>query len=114
MDNIGPMLLLGPALFGIAAGLGAVALAGLTAIPAIGGLVLLSKAAPGLVSLGMGGETKSAGEAKGKGEKSSLEEKIDNLVTELSKNQVINVKVGEKVLMELFINKASLYATSQG
>jgi hypothetical protein len=72
MENIGPMLLLGPALFGIAAGLSAVSLAGLMALPAIGGLVALSLAAPALVSLGIGGENKSAGEAKGKSEESSM------------------------------------------
>ena len=72
MENIGPMLLLGPALFGIAAGLAAVSVAGLLALPAIGGLVALSLAAPALVSLGIGGESKSAGEAKGKSEESSM------------------------------------------
>lgn len=98
MDNIGPMLLLGPALFGIAAGLGAVALAGLTAIPAIGGLVLLSKAAPGLVSLGMGGENKSAGEAKKEGEKSSLETKLGALITAIEKGHIVNVSIdGSKI-----------------
>ena len=83
MENIGPMLLLGPALFGIAAGLSAVSLAGLLALPAIGGLVLLSKAAPALVSLGIGGENKSAGEAKGKekeGSIAALEAKFDTLI----------------------------------
>lgn len=83
MDNISPMLLLGPALFGIAAGLSAVSLAGLLALPAIGGLVLLSKAAPALVSLGIGGENKSAGEAKGKekeGSIAALEAKFDTLI----------------------------------
>lgn len=82
--GIGPMLLLGPALFGIAAGLSAVSLAGLMALPAIGGLVLLSKAAPALVSLGIGGEEKSAGEAKGKSEEGSLaavEAKLAELIT---------------------------------
>jgi hypothetical protein len=94
MDNIGPMLLLGPALFGIAAGLGAVALAGLTALPAIGGLVLLSKAAPGLVSLGIGGDSKSAGEAKGKSEEggmASLEAKFDTLIALVRQGTTINL-----------------------
>lgn len=112
MDNIGPMLLLGPALFGIAAGLSAVSLAGLLALPAIGGLVLLSKAAPALVSLGIGGENKSAGEAKGKEKQSALEDKLDALITELSKNQVINFRLNEKVFAEATINKTSKYTTS--
>lgn len=83
MDNIGPMLLLGPALFGIAAGLGAVALAGVAAIPAIAGLALLSSVAPGLVALGIGGGQKSVGEAKKGGEEGSLaavEKKLDDLI----------------------------------
>lgn len=94
MDNIGPMLLLGPALFGIAAGLGAVALAGLTALPAIGGLMLLSKAAPALVSLGIGGDSKSAGEAKGKSEEggmASLEAKFDTLIALVKQGTTINL-----------------------
>jgi len=95
MESIGPMLLLGPALFGIAAGLGAVALAGLTSLPAIGGLIALSLAAPALVSLGMGGENKSAGKAKGKSEEGSMagvEQKLDALIAA--------VKAGGNVYMD--------------
>jgi hypothetical protein len=103
MDNIGPMLLLGPALFGIAAGLGAVALAGLTAIPAIGGLVLLASVAPKLASIGIGGEKKSAGEAKGKGEGSDLEKKIEQLITAINKGHIVNVKLDKKVLAQASI-----------
>jgi hypothetical protein len=96
---IGPMLLLGPALFGIAAGLSAVSLAGLMALPAIGGLVLLSKAAPALVSLGIGGENKSAGEAKEKGEGGvdALIQKVDTLVTELTKGKPVQIMLDGKV-----------------
>lgn len=94
MDNIGPMMLLGPALFGIAAGLGALAFAGIAAIPAIGGLVLLSKAAPALVSLGIGGSNKSAGEAKGKekeGSMAALETKFDTLIELVRQGTTINL-----------------------
>jgi len=95
MENIGPMLLLGPALFGIAAGLSAVSLAGLTALPAIGGLLLLSKAAPALVSLGIGGEKKSAGEAQSTTNNESFA-KIEERLAEL-----INVvKQGGDVYMD--------------
>jgi len=99
MENIGPMLLLGPALFGIAAGLSAVSLAGLMALPAIGGLVLLSKAAPALVSLGIGGENKSAGEAKGKGEGGvdALIQKVATKVTELTKGRPVQIMLDGKV-----------------
>lgn len=97
--GIGPMLLLGPALFSIAAGLGAVSLAGLTALPAIGGLVLLSKAAPALVSLGIGGGGKTAGEAKGKADEGSMAavaQKLDVLI-ELARRGTV-VKLDGKVL----------------
>jgi len=95
VNGIGPLLLLGPALFGIAAGLGAVAMAGITSLPAIGGLLALSVAAPALVALGMGGENKSAGEAKGKSEEGSLaavEKKLDALIAA--------VKAGGNVYMD--------------
>ena len=52
MDNIGPMLLLGPALFGIAAGLMAVGAAGLMSLPGLGALAIVSKIAPSIVSAG--------------------------------------------------------------
>lgn len=99
MDNIGPMLLLGPALFGIAAGLGAVAFAGLAAIPAIGGLVLLASVAPALASIGIGGEKKSAGEAKGKSEEggmAALEAKFDTLIALVKQGTTINLD-GSKI-----------------
>jgi hypothetical protein len=82
-------------LFGIAAGLGAVALAGIMAIPAIGGLLALSVAAPALVALGIGGDSKSAGEAKGKSGESSMagvEQKLDALIAA--------VKAGGNVYMD--------------
>ena len=88
MENIGPMLLLGPALFGIAAGLAAIGGAGIVAIPGIMGLTALAVIAPALIGLagamGMGGESKSAGEAKGKGGEGSLaavEKKLDDLIS---------------------------------
>lgn len=92
MDNIMPMLLLGPALFGVAAGLGALSLAGLAALPAIGGLVLLSKAAPALVSLGIGGGEKTAGAAKKQGEEGSMTavaQKLDVLIELARKGTVV-------------------------
>lgn len=97
--GIGPLLLLGPALFSIAAGMGAIAITGLTALPAIGGLLLLSKAAPALVSLGIGGEKKTAGEAKGKADEGSmgaLVQKMDVLI-EVAKRGTV-VKLDGKVL----------------
>ena len=85
-------------LFGIAAGLGAVSLAGLMALPAIGGLLALSAAAPALVSLGIGGGEKTAGEAKKEGEKSSLETKLGALITAIEKGHIVNVSIdGSKI-----------------
>ena len=92
LESIAPMLMLGPALYGIAGGLTAVAAAGLLALPAIGGLILLSKAAPGLVTLGIGGEQKSAGAAKKKGEEGSLaavEAKLDTLINVVKQGTAI-------------------------
>jgi len=48
MDNIHPLLLLGPALIGISVGLAAMALTGLAALPIIGALVGLASVAPAL------------------------------------------------------------------
>ena len=108
MDSVMPMLLLGPALFGIAAGLGAVALAGLTAIPAIGGLVLLSKAAPGLVSLGMGGGEKSVGESKSKSDEGTLAA-VEAKLAEL----IAVVKTGGNVYLDSNkVGRAGALATS--
>jgi hypothetical protein len=108
MDNIGPMLLLGPALFGIAAGLGAVALAGLTALPAIGGLVMLAAVAPALASIGIGGEKKSAGEVKGKSEEggmAALEAKFDTLIELVRQGTTINLD-GTKIATSVNRNLA--------
>jgi hypothetical protein len=114
MDNIGPMLLLGPALFGIAAGLGALAFAGIAAIPAIGGLVLLSKAAPGLVSLGIGGENKSAGEAKGKSEEggmAALTEQFKTLIELVKQGTTINLD-GTKIATSVNRNLSKVQTVS--
>lgn len=84
MDKLAPLFLLGPALYNIAGGLAAVATAGLLALPAIGGLLLLSKAAPALVSVGIGGEQSTAGNAKKRAEEGSLaavEAKLDALIS---------------------------------
>lgn len=86
-DKIKPLLLLGPALFGIASGLTAISLAGLLALPAIGGLVALAVVAPALTTLatatGMGSNNQSVGEARGKADEGSLaavERKLQALI----------------------------------
>ena len=57
-SNIGSVLLLGPALLGIAAGLAAMSFAGIGALPVIGALTALGVAGMGLAALGgaLGGE----------------------------------------------------------
>ena len=94
MEKILPMLLLGPALFGIAAGLVAVAGAGFLALPAIGGLVALAFAAPALIALGIGGGDKSVGDSKSKADEGSLaalEAKFDKLIAIVQKGSTINI-----------------------
>lgn len=97
MEKILPMMLLGPALFGIAAGLMAIGGAGIMAIPGIAGLTALALISPALVSLadafGMGGE--SAGEAKGKSEEGSMAA-VEAKLTEL----IAVVKAGGNVYLD--------------
>lgn len=97
MEKILPMMLLGPALFGIAAGLMAIGGAGIMAIPGIAGLTALAVISPALVSLadafGMGGE--SAGEAKGKSEEGSMAA-VEAKLTEL----IAVVKAGGNVYLD--------------
>lgn len=83
MENVGPMLLLGPALFGIAAGLAAIAVAGVLAIPALIAMKGLATVTGGAATIFGAGETSSAGEAKSKSDEGSLaavEAKLDALV----------------------------------
>lgn len=93
MDNIGPILLLGPALFGIAAGLGAMALTGLAALPVIGALVGLALVAPALTAL-----ADSLGGIGGGGEKGG-DEKMDTLITKI--DELISIsKQGGVVMLD--------------
>ena len=97
MEKILPMMLLGPALLSIAAGLMAIGGAGIMAIPGIMGLTALALISPALVSLadafGMGGE--SAGEAKGKSEEGSMAA-VEAKLTEL----IAVVKAGGNVYLD--------------
>lgn len=88
MDNIVPMLLLGPALFGIAAGLTAVGAAGIMSLPGLGALAIISKIAPSIVSTG----EKTAGSAKGKADEGSMAavaQKLDVLIELARKGTVV-------------------------
>jgi hypothetical protein len=93
MDNIGPILLLGPALLGIAAGLGAMALTGLAALPVIGALTGLALVAPALTAL-----ADSLGGIGGGGEKEG-DEKMDTLITKI--DELISIsKQGGVVMLD--------------
>ena len=78
MDNIKPLLLLGPAFLGIGLGLGAMAMAGLGALPilgAIGALALVAAPLLGLASLFGGGGDESDDS------NSEILKKLDDIIT---------------------------------
>lgn len=115
MDNIGPMLLLGPALFGIAAGLAALGIAGVTAIPGVLALTALSVIAPALTGLAnaMGmGESKSVGEAASKS-KSKDESTLADVVKKLDDLITVVKKGGDVHLDSNKVGKAQVLATSK-
>ena len=96
MDNLAPLMALGPALFSIAAGLGAVAIAGLVAIPAIAGMTIMSIAAPSIVdlaeTLGMSKKEKPAQAQQPAVSMEGVIKKLDELikVTREGKNIYLN------------------------
>jgi hypothetical protein len=105
MDNIGPLLLLGPAFLGMAAGLSALAIVGAATLPIllplVGALTMLGVVAPALSGLG-----ESIGGLAGGGEGSlkAVEEKLDTLIGVIQKGGIINMdgqKVGEVVALAL-------------
>lgn len=104
-DKLAGLLLLGPALLSIAAGLGAVAIAGALAIPAIAGMTIMSIVAPKIVdlaeTLGMSQKGESKGSAKGGKEGASMEavvEKLDQLI--IAVKQGHNIYIGANKLNE--------------
>tara|TARA_R110000782_G_scaffold234422_2_gene320582 strand:- start:2480 stop:4717 length:2238 start_codon:yes stop_codon:yes gene_type:complete len=82
MENIGPLLLLGPALLGISVGLAAMAVSGIMALPAIAGLVALSLVAEPLIRLAELGVigTGGGGEGKDNEKDSMVVKKLDQLI----------------------------------
>ena len=82
MENIGPLLLLGPALLGISAGLASMAVTGIMALPAIAGLVALSLVAAPLIrlaELGVIGDGGGRGD-EGNNKDSMIADKLDQLI----------------------------------
>lgn len=103
--NVIPLLGVAAAIYGIAGGLGLMAIAGMTALPVIGALIGLAAVAPALVALGgaLGGLFEG-----GRGEESDkmdvLIGKIDELITIASQGGVVNMdgkRVGEVVRLGL-------------
>ena len=102
LENVGGMLLLGPALFGIAGGLMAVALAGLGALPiitALGGLGLVASplmALAGVFSGDSGGD-----------DSSQIVEKLDQLIAVVEKGGDV-IMDGNKVGKSLVIASSGI------
>ena len=83
MENILPLLLLGPALFGIAGGLASMAVAGLGALPIIGALGALALVASPLATLaGVFGGGGGGGDGDGE---DPIIKKLDELIDIVSK-----------------------------
>ena len=80
LEKLQPLLLLGPALYSIAAGLAEIALYGLLAIPAILGLVTLASISPSLIAIGgmFGSSDEKSTDDKGF---AKLEAKLDKLIS---------------------------------
>ena len=99
MEKIKPMFLLGPALFGIAGGLAAMAIAGLGALPIIGALGALALVAAPLAALAgiFGG-----GEGGGDDGDDPIVKKLDELIEIVSKGGDVIMdgnKVGRTVML---------------
>ena len=104
-DKVAGLLLLGPALLGVAAGLGAIALAGVTALPAIAGMTVLAAVAPSLVDLAETFGVSKKGEAKAGGGGSRAEVSMDVVVAKLDElitavKQGGNIHIGANKLNE--------------
>ncbi len=105
MENIGPLLLLGPAFLGMAAGLSALAIVGAATLPIllplVGALTMLGVVAPALSGLG---DTIGGLAGGGEGSLKAVEEKLDTLIGVIQKGGVVNMdgqKVGEVVALAL-------------
>ena len=105
MENIGPLLLLGPALLGISVGLAAMAVSGIMALPAIAGLVALSLVAVPLIRLaelgviGTGGGGSESSQDNGNKE---IVKKLDELIAVVSSGGDVILdgsKVGKNLSM---------------
>ena len=98
MENILPMLLLGPALYGIAGGLLAIGLAGIQALPVLAGLGALALVATPLLELaGVFGGGDGGGD-----DTSQIVEKLDKLIAVVEKGGDVYMdgnKVGKSLVI---------------
>ena len=78
--NIGPLLLLGPALLGISAGLAAMGVTGLLAMPTIFALTALGSVSEGLSSI-FGGDDDETQTTSKNNEMAGVEKKLDTLIS---------------------------------
>ena len=109
MENIGPLLLLGPALLGISAGLASMAVTGIMALPAIAGLVALSLVAAPLIrlaELGVIGDGGGGGGEEDDGN-SMIADKLDQLIAIVEKGGDIFLD-GNKVGRNLAIASSKI------
>ena len=109
MENIGPLMLLGPALLGISAGLASMAITGIMALPAIAGLVALSLVAAPLIrlaELGVIGDGGGRGGEEDDGN-SMIADKLDQLIAIVEKGGDIFLD-GNKVGRNLAIASSKI------
>ena len=100
-DNIGALLLLGPALLGISTGLISVAATGLLALPVIGALTALGTVSGALGSM-FGDNENSTNQNEDKGSMKAVEKKLDELIAVISAGGDVYIdgsKVGKTVAL---------------
>ena len=104
-QDIGSLLLLGPAMVMIGAGLGIIALSGFSALPIIGALIGLAAVAPALVGLGTAlGGMFGGGGGEESDQMDTLIGKVDQLIAVASSGGEIKMdgkKVGEVIRLGL-------------
>lgn len=100
-ENIGALLLIGPALLGISAGLASVAATGLLALPVIGALTALGTVSEGLSSI-FGDNENLTNQNEDKGSMKAVEKKLDELIAVISAGGDVYIdgsKVGKTVAL---------------
>tara|TARA_R110001592_G_scaffold212952_1_gene465589 strand:- start:5898 stop:8246 length:2349 start_codon:yes stop_codon:yes gene_type:complete len=100
-ENIGALLLIGPALLGISAGLTSMAVTGLMALPVIGALTALGTVSEGLGSV-FNNDAEPGGGGGANGSMKAVEAKLDELIAVISAGGDVYIdgaKVGKTVAL---------------